>query len=79
MEEADSSVHVEVDGTETTMLDEQDKKEDRKKKHTWGLVAGTRQSVRIQGNAGKTIMALAHENKKRKNLEGPLQFSYSKV
>jgi hypothetical protein len=42
-----------------------------KKKQNSGPVAGTRQSARTQGNAGKTMMELAQENKKRKNLDGP--------
>jgi hypothetical protein len=43
-----------------------------KKNKTWGPTHGTRQSSRIQGNAGKTIMDLAKENKKKQNLEVPV-------
>jgi hypothetical protein len=42
-----------------------------KKNKTWGPTHGTRQSSRIQGNASKTIMELAQENKKKQNLEVP--------
>jgi hypothetical protein len=43
-----------------------------KKNKTWGPTHGTRQSSRTQGNAGKTIMDLAKENKKKQNLEVPV-------
>jgi hypothetical protein len=43
-----------------------------KKNKTWGPTHGTRQSSRTQGNAGKTTMELAKENKKKQNLEVPV-------
>ncbi|KAM0844800.1 hypothetical protein ACQ4PT_056815 [Festuca glaucescens] len=41
-----------------------------KRKQAWGPVHGTRQCARLQGNAGKTILELAQDIKK-KNLEVP--------
>jgi hypothetical protein len=43
-----------------------------KKNKTWGPTHGTRQSSRTQGNAGKSIMDLAKEIKKKQNLEAPV-------
>jgi hypothetical protein len=43
-----------------------------KKNKTWGPTHGTWQSSRTQGNAGKTIMDLAKEKKKKQNLEVPV-------
>lgn len=47
-----------------------------KKSKTWGPVVGTRQSSRLQCNAGKSILELAQENKKKKYLEIPASSTF---
>jgi hypothetical protein len=50
----------------------QDAAQVTKKAKTWGPIHGTRQSTRYQGLEGKTMMEMAKENKKKKNLEAPV-------
>jgi hypothetical protein len=72
MEVTEDHLPIGAEASQPEFAEEQNKAADTmKKKQYWGPIAGTRQSARTQGNAGKTMMELAQENKKRKNLDAP--------